>query len=455
VIQLAARLRSGELSARSLAESFLRRIGRLDRVSRSYARTMPATVLEEADRADRELANGFDRGPLHGIPLAIKDLIDSAGVATAAGMPWRATNVPATDATVLRRLRAAGAVILGKLALTEGATGHHHPDVPVPVNPWAADHSSGFSSSGSGVSVAAGLCVASLGSDTGGSIRIPAAFNGVTGLKPTWGRVSRHGVFPLVEYLDTIGPMARSAADAAVVLGAIAGADRDDPTAASTPVPDYVAGLSNNLTGTVIGVDWGRIEMDCAPPVAAGLHHAAEVLADRGARVRAVRLPDMALGPLAALSSAGILNTHRDSFAAHRAHYGPALTRVLRAAAQFSATDVASALSVAAKLKAELAALFGDVDLLLVPAVVDPAPTNALLDDTLIRGTRAFSRLFSYTIPFNVTLSPSITFPVGFAPERLPVAAQLVGRHLAEGELLRACHAFQSVTDWHLARPAF
>src|SRR5690349_3127599 len=192
---------------------------------------------------------------LHGVPVAVKDLCWTEGIATAAGMPLHKDFVPAVDATVVRKLREAGAVLLGKLQLTEGAFADHHPDVPPPVNPWHPDHWSGASSSGSGVATAAGLCFGSLGSDTGGSIRFPSAANGNTGLKPTWGRVSRHGCFELAASLDHIGPMCRSATDAAIVLAAIAGADPDDPTTLRAPVPDYLAGDDRTLQGVRVGLD--------------------------------------------------------------------------------------------------------------------------------------------------------------------------------------------------------
>src|SRR5207237_7080383 len=186
---------------------------------------------------------------LHGVPIAVKDLCWTEGIATAAGMPLHRDFVPSVDATVVRKLREAGAVLLGKLQLTEGAFADHHPDIAPPVNPWHRDHWSGASSSGSGVATAAGLCFGSLGSDTGGSIRFPSAANGVTGLKPTWGRVSRFGCFELAASLDHIGPMARSAVDCGAILGAIAGADPKDLTAVLERVPDYLANLSATLRG--------------------------------------------------------------------------------------------------------------------------------------------------------------------------------------------------------------
>jgi amidase len=232
----------------------LSRINKYQGRLRAYATVTEDLALRQADRAAVEIAKGQYRGPLHGIPIAVKDLCYTKGIVTSAGMPIHGKFKPSYDATVVRRLRAAGAVLLGKLQMTEGAFAEHHPDIKAPVNPWHKDHWSGVSSSGSGVATASGLCFASLGSDTGGSIRYPSAANGLSGLKPTWGRVSRHGVFDLASSLDHIGPMCRSSADCAAVLQVIAGADPHDPTATSEPVPNYLAGLNRPLGGLRLGI---------------------------------------------------------------------------------------------------------------------------------------------------------------------------------------------------------
>ncbi len=240
--EVARRLKARKLTSVELTGSMLDRIGQIDSRLKSYATVTAERALADAGRLDAETAAGMSRGPLHGVPIAVKDLCNTEGVPTAAGMAIHRANVPSSDATVVARLKAAGAVILGKLQMTEGAYGAHHPTIPAPLNPWNAAYWTGSSSSGSGAATAAGLCFASLGSDTGGSIRFPSTMNGLSGLKPTWGRVSRAGVFPLAESLDHIGPMTRSALDAAIVLGVIAGADSEDPTATSLPVPDYAGG---------------------------------------------------------------------------------------------------------------------------------------------------------------------------------------------------------------------
>ena len=263
----------------------LDRIGKLDGQLKSYAYVMATSALEQAKAADLEIGARKVRGPLHGVPIAVKDLCWTKDAPTAAGMKIYRDNRPKEDATVVIKLKEAGAVILGKLQLTEGAYADHHPEVEPPRNPWDARLWSGASSSGSGVATAAGLCYGSLGSDTGGSIRFPSAANAVTGLKPTWGRVSRYGVFELAATLDHIGPMARSAVDCGAMLGAIAGADPNDPTAVLEPVPDYLAKLSGNLQGTRIGVDprWTSEGVDAASTKI--FQDALRVAADLGAKI--------------------------------------------------------------------------------------------------------------------------------------------------------------------------
>lgn len=255
LVELGKLIAKRKLSSVEVTRAMLERIEHLDPKLKSYVAVLEAPALNDARRADKGITQGKRHGPLHGVPVAVKDLCDMRGFATTAGIPMFRKSIAERDATVVRKLRDAGAVILGKLHLTEGALAEHHPDIAPPINPWARSRWSGASSSGTGVAVAAGLSFGALGSDTGGSIRFPASCNGVVGLKPTWSRVSRYGVFPLSETLDHIGPLARTVEDAAAMLAAIAGHDINDPTSASSTVPNYLASINRGVKGIRVGID--------------------------------------------------------------------------------------------------------------------------------------------------------------------------------------------------------
>jgi amidase len=355
---------------------------------------------------------------------------------------------------VVTRFADAGAVLLGKLQLTEGAFADHHPSIPPPVNPWHKDHWSGASSSGSGVATAAGLCFASLGSDTGGSIRFPSAANGVTGLKPTWGRVSRHGVFALAESLDHVGPMTRSAADAAAVLGAIAGADPNDPTALQEPVPNYLAGLGRGIRGVRIGVDRAFNTTGVDKDMVQVVEEAIAVLADLGADICETRFPspDRVVKDWLPLCAVETAVAHEATFPKHADRYGPALRGLIEAGRALSGLDLTKILLGRAAFRGEVNAFFQGVDLLAIPAQYAASPTIATMA-TLGEDPKALEMLLRFTSPFDVTGSPTITLPGGFTAKGLPVAFQLVSRPLEEDLLLRAGHAFQLATDWHKRRP--
>src|ERR1700683_3586719 len=248
-------IRRKRLSSVEVTDATLQRIAKLDGQYHSYATVHAERSLDQAKAADAEISRDLWRGPLHGVPIAVKDLCYTTFAATLAGSTIFKSFVPSFNATVVERLEDAGAILLGKLQMTEGAYTSHHPQVAAPLNPWNTNYWVGSSSTGSGAATSLGLCYGSLGSDTGGSIRFPSATCGLTGIKPTWGRVSRYGVFPLAESLDHVGPMCRSAADAAAMLGVIAGTDPNDPTALQAPVPNYLAGIGDGLRGLRIGVD--------------------------------------------------------------------------------------------------------------------------------------------------------------------------------------------------------
>ncbi len=447
-------LHTRKLSPVELTRSLLARIERLEPRLGSYALVTPEVALAQARDAEALLMQHRILSPLHGVPIGLKDLCRTQGIRTMAGMPIYRDHVPAVDATVVRRLHDAGTVLLGKLQMTEGAFADHHPAVRVPVNPWHPDHWSGASSSGSGVAVAAGLCFAAIGTDTGGSIRFPSAANGVTGLKPTWGRVSVHGAFELAASLDHIGPMARSAADCGAMLGLIAGADANDPSALRDPVPDYLAGDPTHLSDLRVGVD---------PDYASGLDatmqraldDAAAVLRTLGAELRPVRFPDpsdaIADWPLACAVETAV--AHESTYPARRSEYGPGLAGLIDLGRSASALDLQKVWLRRRAFAGRVEALFDAIDLLLIPAQPLASPTHHQMQ-ALGVDPQGFARLVRFTAPFDMSGHPTITLPAGFTPQGTPVAIQLVAGRLHEAKLVRAGMAFQRRTEWHRRRPA-
>ncbi len=454
LIEIARRMHAREVSPVEVTKAQLARIEALDGELKSYATLMADQALAQAKVAEAEIMRGDIRGPLHGVPIGLKDLCWTKGVPTAAGMTIYQDNIPSEDGTVVAKLNAAGAVTLGKLQLTESAYADHHPDITPPRNPWNAAHWSGASSSGSGVATAAGLCYGSLGSDTGGSIRFPSTANGITGLKPTWGRVSRYGVFELAATLDHIGPMTRSAADAGAMLGVIAGVDPKDPTASVEPVPNYLAGMGRGIRGLRIGIDaaWNTTGVDAATTAAVAA--AAEIIAALGGELREVTFPDSRQitadwFPACAVETAV---AHEATYPARKSDYGPALIGVIETGRALSGMDYQKIILRRNDFRGRVAALFETIDLLLIPAQGFASPTTATMA-TLGENPELMSGLLRYTCPFDMTGSPTITLPCGQTEAGMPIAFQLVSRHMEEALLVRAGVAFQGATDWHRRRP--
>lgn len=455
LLDVGQQIQSGALSPVEVTQAQLDRIARLDGQLGSYVIVMAEQALADAHQAQTEIAQGRVRGPLHGVPIAVKDLCWTQGVPTAAGMTLYKDYIPAEDGTAVRKLREAGAVILGKLQLTESAYADHHPTVMPPVNPWNAAHWSGASSSGSGVATAAGLCYGSLGTDTGGSIRFPSAANGLTGIKPTWGRVSRYGAFELAATLDHIGPMARSAADAAALLGAIAGADAKDPTASLEPVPNYLAGMRRGLRGLRIGFDarWNSEGVD--DPTAKALTSAMEVVKSLGGEFRGVSFPDPTQMvadwfPLCGIEAAVV---HEKTYPSRKDQYGPGLAGIIELGLSQSGTDYQKIVLRRQEFSGRLRALFQGIDLLLMPTTGVASPTVVQMS-TLGADADLISAVLRYTCPLDMSGSPTITLPAGFTEAGTPIALQFVSRHFEEDLLVRAGWAFQQNTDWHRRHPA-
>ncbi|MET3845790.1 amidase [Bradyrhizobium sp. OAE829] len=453
--QIAARIRTRRISSLEVTRAHLDRIAALDGELASYVQVMADAAMAQAETADAEIAAGHYRGPLHGVPIALKDLFWTKGVPTAAGTAVHRDFRPDQDASVVRRLKEAGAVVLGKLQLTEGAYSDHHPSVTPPKNPWNADYWPGISSSGSAVATAAGLCYGSLASDTGGSIRWPCAANGLTGLKPSWGRVSRHGVFELAATLDHIGTITRSAADAGAMLGVIAGPDRADPTAVPDPVPDYLAAAEQDVRGLRIGFDakWSIDGVDLATQRVLG--EAMEVMRAQGAGIVDLPFPDVKQAvadwvPNCAVEAAV---AHEATYPARKHEYGPVLASVVETGRALSGLEYQKILLRRLELRGRVTSLFETVDVLLIPVHPFPPLTLAMIK-TLGEQPDLIARLQEYTCPFNMTGHPTITLPGGFSANGLPIAFQLVAAHLDEATLIRAGAAFQRITSWHRRHPA-
>jgi amidase len=447
-------IRRKQLSSAELTGTALRRIAQLDGQYHSYATVLPERALEQAKAADAEIANGRWRGPLHGVPIAVKDLCYTTFAPTRAGTTIFESFIPSFNSTVVERLEEGGAVLLGKLQMTEGAYTSHHPEVQAPLNPWNTDYWVGSSSTGSGVATALGLCYASLGSDTGGSIRFPSATCGLSGIKPSWGRVSRHGVFPLAETLDHVGPMARSAADAAAMLGVIAGADRNDPTTYMAPVPDYLESIADGIRGARIGIDRNYTTDGVDAQVVAALVEAERVFVGLGATIREVRFPayQKLVSQWIAMCSVETAAAHADTYPARKSEYGPDLAALIEQGLATKGTEIARITLERLRFSRELSELFGVVDVLLIPTMPVPIPSLDLMkaygeDPNVLLG------ILRFTAPFDFSGNPTLTLPNGFDAAGLPLSMQLVGPHLSEDVLTRAGHAFQTATSWHRRRP--
>lgn len=454
LVEVAALIRDRDVSSREVTQAQLDRIAKLDGALHSYALVMADTALAQADVADAETAAGHSRGPLHGVPIAIKDLCQIKGFPTGAGMTVHRHVVADEDATVVRRLKENGAVLLGKPQLTEGAYSDHHPSVIPPRNPWNADYWPGISSSGSGAATAAGLCYGSLASDTGGSIRWPAAANGVTGLKPTWGRVSRYGVFELAPSLDHVGTMARSAVDAGILLGAIAGSDPNDPTALLDPAPNYLAAIAEDLRGLRIGVDpaWNSNDVDA--DTQAVLAGTIKAFSDLGAEIVEIAFPDVtqAVADWAPNCAVEAAVAHKATYPAQKDQYGSVLASVLEAGQAISGIEYQEILLRRMAFRGRVEALFATIDLLLTP--VQPfAPLTLAKVQTLGDQPGLIAMLQRYTCPFDMSGHPTLTMPGGFTQEGMPIGFQLVAGHLAELALVRTGAAFQGVSAWHRRHP--
>jgi len=441
------------LSPVELTKAELSRIEALDKKLHSYLLVTADLALAQARRAEQEIAAGGYRGKLHGMPVAVKDLVHMKEVPTTCASTILRGFRPGYDAAVIEKLGAAGAVILGKLNLTEFALYGYHPEYEYPRNPWNLDYWAGASSSGSGVATAAGLCFASLGTDTGGSIRFPSAACGIVGIKPTFGKVSRYGVFPLADTLDHVGPMTRTVADAAAMLSVLEGRDERDPTTRSDLRADYEAALGKGVRGLRIGLDRSYCTTDTDPRMSEVAFRAAEQFAGLGAEiveVHAQALNDVCL-PWLATCAVDTLVHHKEFYPSRAADYGPVFRAWLEYASRVTAAAYARGEVMRQTTRALFEKIFTEADCLLCPAMAAPPQSQFRPDQVM--PPEELARLIRFAGPSNYTGSPSITVPNGFTAEGLPTAMQLIGRHGDEATLIRAAAAYERATDWHLRRP--
>ena len=433
----------GSISAVEVTRHQLDRIDTCEPDLGAFVTVLAEDALAEAEQRDRWRAEGGAIGPLHGVPIAVKDLLFTKGVPTTAGSPVFRDFVSDEDATVVKRLRDAGAVIIGKTKLTEGAFSVHHPDVAPPINPWNADYWTGVSSSGSGVAVAAGLAYGATGSDTGGSIRFPSSCCGLVGIKPTYGLVSRHGAFALAESLDHMGPMTRTVADAARMLTAMAGHDPMDPTSIRKDREDYASAVDRPVARFRVGIDRSYVENGVDPRVVGAVIDSVDVLRSCGASVVEITLPDVdqLADGWGVTTSVECAMAHAPYFDSRRGDYGPVLSRLIEVGRTVAAQDYAELERARERFRADLDEVFESVDVVVSPVMAAPTPTLVQVA-ALLAEPDAGGAFVRFTAPYDYSGHPTITLPTSRRAE-VPLGFQLIGRHLGESDLIRAASAYE------------
>ncbi len=456
--ELSGLIRSREVSPVEVVEACLARIEATEPILNSFITLLPEPARAAARRAEEDIGRGNYRGPLHGVPVGLKDLFNTAGVRTTSGTRIYDTFAPAEDCTVAARFSQAGAILVGKLnmhPLAFGPTGENA-DYGHMHNPWNPERITGGSSGGSGSAAAAGQCTITMGTDTGGSVRIPAALCGIVGLKPTYGRVSRAGLTPLSWCLDHPGPMVRTVEDAALAMNAIAGPDPGDHATVKVPVPDYTSALTGDVRGLRIGVVREYFETEIDTEVADLTQRAIGVLEELGAEIVEVSLPlyEYAQPISNAILSAEATAAHRDLLLSDGDKLYPQVRDRLEEGLFISATEYLRAQQARQVFCSQVAGLLRDVDLLAGP--VEPVTAPVLLErriDVAGQQLPAVPQLTKYTRVYNITGSPAISVPCGFGSDGLPVGLHLAGRNFDEETVLRAAYAYQQATDWHARRP--
>ena len=452
ISELGPRLRRKEISPVEMTRECLGHIEKLNPSLNAFITVTEESALAEARAAEDEIVRGIWRGPLHGIPIALKDLIDTAGVRTTSASALHENRVPSEDAEIVRRLRQAGAVLVGKNNLHEFAYGgsslvSHFGDVH---NPWDVNRITGGSSGGSAASVPSGMCCAAIGTDTAGSIREPASLCGCVGLKPTFGRVPSRGVIPLSASLDHVGPLAATVSDAAIVLQAIAGYDPDDITSSDVPVADYVSAVREDTKSLRVGVPRAYFFEDLDAEVASAMEHALRGIETLVREVREVRVEVPTDRTLQAAESYAY---HAQDVAEKAELYQAETLRRIRTGEKVSATDYIRRRSELERERRTIRKIFSAVDLLVTPTTPIPAPAIAELKATPDALRPAELKLLRNTRPFNVWGLPAISVPCGFTQSGLPIGLQIAGPHWREDLVLRLAHAYEQATAWHKRHP--
>ena len=451
----AEQIQRGNLSPVELTQKTLERIEGIDHKIGAFTTITADYALAKARQSETEIAAGNYRGPLHGIPYTLKDLIDTDGIRTTYGYSSHQDYVPQRSATVHRRLEEAGAILVGKVDC------HFRRNIPVSCrNPWDLTRSPGISSSGSGASVAASLCLASIGSDTGGSVRIPASWSGIVGLRGTLGLLSRHNALGPSWSFDQLGPLASTVQDTALVFGAIAGFDPNDPMSLRDPVPNYVSGLQANMKGMRVGVLEEFVGANCTEDVEAAIRTALSTLEGLGAQIQDVEIPHSAESTrvLTVVSEAESAVDYRQVFPEERLdNIDDDLKEYLARGDSYTMEEYLDGQRMAAVLRQEVAEAFRNLDVIVAPTCLTTAvpisQERQLID---VRGVQVdyLELLLRVTSIASVTGLPAITVPCGFDSNGLPIGMQLMGPALSEGRLLRLGHAYEQATEWHKARPA-
>jgi len=454
IADAAAALRDRRITSTDLTTAHLRRIERVNPTVNAYVTITAERALADAKRADDEIARGGHRGPLHGVPIGLKDIVQTKGIRTTCGSKVHATWVPNVDATVATRLARAGSVLLGKLNTHEYAFGvtTDNPHWGATRNPWDTTRIPGGSSGGSGAAVAAGLALGAIGTDTGGSIRIPASVCGVVGLKPTYGRVSKAGVFPMSYLFDHVGPLTRTVEDAAIMLGAIAGYDAADATTVPVPVDDYRRRLADGARGLRVGVARGLFEPADAEVLAA-VESALRTFARLDATVTDVDVPELPVNEVFGVMIAEAKEIHADTLAHRMDDLGRDLQLYLSPPVG-DAVWMASALRQTRDYASAVRCVLESVDVLVSPTCPIAAPPIGA--DVVQVGPIEMQTFFAMalrTAPFNIAGLPALSLPCGFTSGGMPIGLQIVGRPFDEATVLRVGHAYEQATDWHRRRP--